>query len=691
MWVLPIFLFLQLALALWGTYYDFAQGKIYVLLRNNDMVSLNFSITGFDDLSKYSTYTLDEIDLQNNQEILTMASPPENSTIFLHSSTLYAFSSSVQDSDYDVCGDGVFQLLKYDGGQDEWLSASDNLTFSDVNDISYYAGSLVFVSDTTSTVYIYGGQCPSSGDVTNRMLSFDLDTYSFANISTLTKPQAFYGAGSLWAPNPQNLLVVGGRASSGWLSMSQLATWNFGSGWLSVQAEQNSTNTITLRTYPLLLPVFSELSDNSTQTFTSDYKVSSVIMAGGTLSGDSDDSLWLKLSLTSNEYTWSVMENEFDPSEVLGAAAIFNTLVVVNSTSSTTKRDGLTSYKLSLYDLSDLLTTVSSLKSNTEQKSSSSSDSNSSSTTTIVVATVVPILTVAIIAVLAFWFWKKRNSSDTHSELHTVDYPLGHFRAISDQSYDPLRPTHLNVYRHQNDSASTLEVGSMDSWVRKRQEYDAKRLRTLKRHSFLASNETLNGHLVGELPEVSDDRFGERIRERYSNRFDESENEDLAISEDFGEEFDVNFEGSDICSQSEDTGETSRNSEKRCLAEKHEATENQTEKEKFGDTRVPERPERPGIVTSPSKLPRVNQLQKSFLYSLTPPQLPQLRKISRLDPGFIDLGQLGTSEENIDLDSCDEDMDVQVLVSSKRKSVLRVMNPDSALQMSEEIRQRTPS
>lgn len=691
MWILPIFLLLQLALALWGTYYDFAQGKIYVLLRNNDMVSLNFSITGFDDLSKYSTYTLDEIDLQNNQEILTMASPPENSTIFLHGSTLYAFSSSDQDSDYDVCGDGVFQLLKYDGGHDEWLSASDNLTFSDINDISYYAGSLIFVSDTTSTVYIYGGQCPSSGEVTNRMLSFDLDTYSFANISTLTKPQAFYGAASLWAPNPQNLLVVGGRASSGWLSMSQLATWNFGSGWLSVQVEQNSTDSISLRTYPLVLPVFSELSDNSTQTFTSDYKVSSVIMAGGTLSGDSDDSLWLKLSLTSNEYTWSVMENEFDASEVLGAAAIFNTLVVVNSTSSTAKRDGLTSYKLSLYDLSDLLTTVSSLKSNTEQKTSSSSGSDSSSTTTIVVATVVPVLAVAIIAVLAFWFWKKRNSSDTHSELHTVDYPLGHFRAISDQSYDPLRPTYLNVYRHQNDSASTLEVGSMDLWVRKRQEYDAKRLRTLKRHSFLASNETLNGHLVGELPEVSDERFGERIRERYSNRFDESENEDenedLAISEDFGEDFDVNFEGSDICSQSGDE-------KKRELTERNETTENENGNEngdKIGEPKVLEKPERPGIVTSPSKLPRVNQLQKSFLYSLTPPQLPQLRKISRLDPGFIDLGQLGTSEENIDLDSCDEDMDVQVLVSSKRKSVLRVMNPDSALQISEEIRQRTPS
>lgn len=48
-------------------------------------------------------------------------------------------------------------------------------------------------------------------------------------------------------------------------------------------------------------------------------------------------------------------------------------------------------------------------------------------------------------------------------------------------------------------------------------------------------------------------------------------------------------------------------------------------------------------------------------------------------------------EDRDDSSSCDEAMDVQVLVSSKRKSVLRVVNPDQQSQDSNSIRQRTPS
>lgn len=56
--------------------------------------------------------------------------------------------------------------------------------------------------------------------------------------------------------------------------------------------------------------------------------------------------------------------------------------------------------------------------------------------------------------------------------------------------------------------------------------------------------------------------------------------------------------------------------------------------------------------------------------------LPTIRKVLRLDPGFIAM----------DTQSLDENVDVQVLVLSKRKSVLRVVNPDV-----ESLRQRAPS
>lgn len=635
MWahIFVIAFWLNMAFAQWGTYYSFSDGRIYMRLTNNDMVALNFSITGFDNLDKYSHYSLADVNLQQSQVVSTLSLPPANSSVFLYNSELYAFTSSVQEIQYDVCGDGVLQLLKYDSLHNTWVAASDNLTFSDVDNISYYAESSYLVTDEYSTIYIYGGRC-SSGDVTNRMLSFDMDTMTFANISTSTKPQPFYGASSLWAPNPQNLLVIGGKASTGWINMYQLATWNFQSGWLFELAKQSDASTTRSRTNPLVLPVFAPLSDNSTSTFTNNYKVNSVLTIGGDTSGGSLSG-WEMLSLSSNEWTWAALNTSVDARDVLGAAVIFDTLVVVNGSSLST-RDISSSYTLSLYNITSLLEPVTDIKSNTIAAKQSPSGSSSSTTVKAVVGVLVPLAALSLVAVGVLYYLKRRSSNDK-SDLHTVDYPLGHFRTALDNSYDPLRPHAL--YKNNNETASTLEVGSIDSWVRKRQEYDAKRLRTIKRHSYLASNETLNGHLIdrSEQPEIDDDGSLDELGGSRSSR-------EGRLSGETGDREAADRDGRDIAAQ---------------------------EMSQVG-------------TYSPMK-----KLHKSFSYSHTPPHLPKIKK-SRLDPGYIDLGEMVLTEENIDdSDSFDEDMDVQVLVSSKRKSVLRVMNPDK--EDSVEIRLRAPS
>lgn len=608
-------------------------------LKNNDMVALNFSITGFDDLDKYSQYSLPDVNIHQNQVVSTLSLPPANSSVFLYNASLYAFTSSIQDTDYDVCGDGVLQLLRYDSNDNSWIAASDTLTFSDVNDISFYAYSSYLVTDQSSTIYIYGGRC-SSGEVTNRMLSFDMDTMMFSNISTSTKPQAFYGASALWAPNPQNLLVIGGKSSAGWINMYQLATWNFQSGWLFQLAKLSDTSTMSSRTNSLVLPVFSPLSDNSTSTFISDYKVNSVLTIGGD-TGSGASANWSMLSLSSNEWTWAEMTTSVNVNDVLGAAVIFDTLVVVNG-SSFSKRDTSASYTLSLYNISNLLAQVTDVKSNTIETSNSSSGTSTS--VKVAIGVLVPLAVISLIACGALFYFKKR-ADHQQNDLNTVDYPLGHFRTALDNSYDPLRPHSL--YKNSNDTGSTLEVGSIDLWVRKRHEYDAKRLRTLKRHSYLASNETLNGHLIDrrEQPEIDDDDSLGEGRVSESRLSAEGSDSRVSREDDLGEARDSkDHEGTDIVSQ---------------------------EVPQVGNY-------------SPRKV-----LHKSFSYSHTPPQLPHIKK-SRLDPGYIDLGQMMMTEENIeDSDSFDEDMDVQVLVSSKRKSVLRVMNPDE--EDAVEIRLRAPS
>lgn len=578
------------ALAQWGTFYAFGDGQIYMHLKNNDLISLNFSITGFSNLDQYSSYSEDEINISNNQKVTLLRLPPTNSSVFLYHSDLYAFTAGDRNSEFDLCGNGVFQLLKYDSNLDSWGSAGDNMTFSGVNDVSFYTRSTYLVGDS-STVYIYGGDC--SGTATSRMLSFDMESFSFSNISTSTKPTAFYGASSLWAPNPQNLLVIGGRANLGWISMLQMASWNFNSGWLFSLAKQNGT--IESRVEPLALPVFSALSDNSTTTFANDYKPSAVLLLGGE-NGDSADPEWAKLSLHTNEWSWEALTTALDLDEVLGAATIFNTLVIVNSSSS--KRD--TSYLLNLYDISNNFEIVSSLKSALSTKPSSSLSSGTTITQKALIGTLVPLAAIALVAALGMFLWKRKMKAEDES-VFEGDYQLGHFRTALEPHYSSIQPAAL--YHHHNDTGSTLEVASMESWVRKRQEFDTKR-RTLIRHSFLASNETLNQ------AEVEEDR------------------KEL----------------------------------------------------------LPLAPPKAAFPT------RMSHLTKSFSYSHTPPSLPFVKRRAKHDPSYIGLEDLEFTEENIDepeTSSLDEEMDVQVLVSSKRKSVLRIVNPDVSGE--EEIRQRTPS
>lgn len=609
MWstVLSFAALLNICVAQWGTFYSYLDGKIYLLLKNNDLVSLNFSITGFDDLSQYSTLTTDEVNIQSGQQVSTLSLPPSNSSLFMYQDTLYAFMpSDTVDQEYDLCGAGVLTLIKYDATEDSWTPETDDLVFSNIDDNSFYSAATYLVPADSPSIYIYGGKCDTTGESSSRLISFNMETKTFANISTATKPQSFYGASNLWAPNPQNQLVIGGKSLLGWINMKQLATWNFESGWLFELVRLNGTSSISSRTDPLVLPVFGILKDNSSETFVNDYLVSSVLVVGGNSTGTPDPK-FAKIAVNSNQWYWESLDPGFDLSSVMGAAAIFNTLVIVNETLSLVKRDGSTTYTLELYDITDSFSAVSNLKSNTKTVGSQTS-SSISTVTKAVTGTLVPLAALAVIGAVGLFLWKRKKANSLNEADEgpiDFDYQLGHFRTVLDQQNALLTPAPLNIYRLSNDTASTLDDASIDSWVRKRQEFDAKRLRTLKRHSYLASNETL-----GEV--VDDQDLNEMVQ-----------------------------------------------------------------------------------ILDVLQLPgRVHQLRNSYSFSNTPPQLPQVKRKSRLDPGYIDLADLSHTLENIDDDSdhsLDELMDVQVLVSSKRKSILRIVNPDLASEDNDSLRQRTPS
>lgn len=447
---------LAVAAAQWGTYYLFSDGRIYLRLSDNGLVALDFSLSA------------NGPDYANNQHVAALSPPPPELGLFVYNQSLYAFSASRQGEQFDRCGSGVFQLQRYDAGTDGWVAAGTQMTFANVNDVLFYEDSLYFASETEKVVYIYGGRCNQTGLATNRMLAFDMETHAFSNISTAAQPQSFYGGASVWAPEPQNTLVVGGRLNEGWLSMYQLATWNFALGWLLRAVLKNGT-ALAARKNALAVPVFSPLGDNSTATFLSHYRPSAVLLIGGDGAHGPATPGWLALALTANEWAYQDFDPRFGPGEIAGAAAIFNVLVVVNATS---KRDGL--YQLNLYDLNRNLALVQSLK------ESIAHAKRHRGSKAVIIGTVVP-LAALLFAVGGWLLWRRKRRVHEHESIMEQDYHLGEY---------PF-----------NDSVLTLEAASMDLWVKKRQEWDAQRLR--KHSSFLASNETLSVPDASALPPLS--------------------------------------------------------------------------------------------------------------------------------------------------------------------------------------------
>ena len=611
----------------WKTLYSYETGKIYLHLKNNELISLNFSIVN-KDMTDYS----------NNQEIETLTSPPVNSTLFLLNDELYALKSEYSENDSkDICGDGELSIIKYDQDNNFWNEESIiEFDFDDVSDDSFYQYPTILTSPSyNNTIYVYGGEC--NGTISNRLISLDFDTGKVNNITTSTKPQAFYGASNILAPIPQTQLIIGGKLNQGWLNMYQLATWDFISGWSFRPVNKLSNNeVVNSRIFPLLLPIFNPVTNIS--TVNDDLKIDQVLMIGGeTGTEDYEDlsPIYAKLSMVSNAWVWNTTQTEYNLSyaDIIGAATIFNTLIVINSTDSNTNKrsdNGNNSgYRLSLYDV-DTFEPVKSLKENTQSillnSNSSKSSDDHHTTGKIVLGTILPIAAI-VLGIFVFFYLRRRRRKqkqleEEQQQYNEIDYKYGYL--------PPPDSIPRPIYHQLNDSNSTLSGASIDSWMKKRQDYDKRKLR----NSYLASNDTLN--IVND----------EETNVSESN--EEHDHEQL-------EEQDL---GTSIPLLSPLTKTTTSFS-----------------------------PPLTSISSSaPPQHKKIKILKKSISFTNSPPVSPiskfkryqSLRGARSSDALIAEDPQDDDAQEGIhsDATSLDDQMDVQVLVSSKRRSILRVVNPD---------------
>ncbi|KAI5962476.1 uncharacterized protein KGF55_003552 [Candida pseudojiufengensis] len=574
----------------WKTLYSYNTGLIYLHLKNNDLLQLQFDLDGQFNKSN---------NLVNNQQLTTLPPPPLGTSLFLVNDTLYGLTSTNTSLKSNSCEDGSISIIKY--LDDSW----DNEINLDIDDgfvdSSFYQHSTILTSDNEETIYIYGGVCSSTETITNRLISINLTNGTIANISTSTKPQPFYGASNILAPNLQSQLVIGGESNQGWLNMYQLATWNFDSGWSfkQVHSSTSESTTVNTRAFPLTLPIFKPNSNIN------NFNIDQILMIGGEMNDKISSPIYSNLQMNTNTWSWnSDIQNNINFDEILGAATIFSTLVVINSTTDLkNKRMTSQGYQINLYD-AETFKPVEDVKTNTQIPNKSPT---SNSREKIILGTVIPISIVSLILglLLFYYFYKKRNSHQKEDEIpyNEIDYKFDYLNQQPPSIHDNPIYIHLD-----NDSSSTLSgAGSMDSWKRKRLDFDNnKKLR----NSYLASNETLN---------IIDD----------------------------------------------------------------ESIENPT-------TLDP-------VVIHKS----VRNLKKSFSFTNTPPTSPTLQKDTPTQPKLKSL-RLTNSEqllpnsepndnESFLSDDDNQNIDAQVLVSSKRRSILKIMNPDMNEDIEDKLRQRIPS
>jgi hypothetical protein len=473
-------------LGAWDALYSPSSPYAYIRLQTNEIVPIYIAAD-------------ENVSIEDQQAIDTVIDPPTsgNYSLALANSELFAL--------YPGDGDKL-RISQLNSTSKGWNSISYNTTLK--SNIEYYEGSTIMASNDVGedyqSVYIYGGVY--NGSVTDRLLEFNPNTKRLNEIVSSVSPTSFYGAGSsVMDSEGTSNIVIGGKADNGWVSMFQVAIWEY-RAW-TFKAVSDSSFSVNSRVNPLVLPVF----DNNT--------VDSFLVIGGELGDDFASPYVMSLNIA-NEWKWSNMTSvgEFDIDESLGGVVINNTLVSV-SVSNSKKRDE--PYMLKLYDVKnfesvDVLnvqsvkdaeasstassdepeasSSSSSASSVTATSSSSSSASNQGKTTeadekekqkTIGIAVSVSLVSLAIVSLILYIIFKKfqkspilmDNSSGSDSSSNTADY----FKEISD-----------------------LDNQSISSWNFKRDEYERGKIASTANTATITFEEDHNN---ASKPRKSVDQF----------------------------------------------------------------------------------------------------------------------------------------------------------------------------------------
>lgn len=576
-WLLPFIVALNT-----NTLYSITKNKIYVSLTNGELISLDYSISG---------------DIAVSEDSLeVLKAPSSNTSLFLVNDTLYGMNGD---------NDGKMTLVQYNAEADDWQTIK--LKCDGINDDWYYSDSSYLTSLDSNEVYVYGGI--KDDDITNRLISVDLTTNKVSNITTSAKPQPFYGSSNLLAPFSSSQLLIGGESVGGWLNMYRLATWNFESGWSFQTVSQLNNTDISPRINLLILPIFNKLANNSLEEINNDYEVNKILIIGGETGDSVVSPSAVYLDTSGNDWVYEKTNNVLDIQDYLGFVTVFDNVITI--TEDSVKRDG---YSLKYFDLDfNSLKTFQVPKSETKTE-----DTTESIQKKAILGTVIPVCALLAIITGGYFIMKKRKQQKLEKELNELNYHFeNNYKVDNSGEYIGYQP---NLF----DSNSTLDVNSIDSFVKKRQEFKSK---------FMTSQETLNNEYPAIDKHISTD--DEVIPSpKPTKTFSKLNKHVIKLRN--------SMSFSNLPSP-----------EKRTLLDDEASIENFT----------------------PTSSPRKLQIHKTPLIIGIGIGLEDFKS---LDPNKLDEKPIEMyDDDEYDSENSLDNFDVQVLVSSKRRTTLKVVNPDA--------------
>lgn len=470
--LLLLFLKSLAAVAAWATLYSSSNDVAYLHLRNNAVLQIS----------------ADDAGAPNR-----LPDPPNNATLVLtlDDRLLAFYGTSFCDS---------LKVVQYNSTNKAWNPIS--VTGFVPN---YLSQSIYMTSPSSELVFIYGGRNLSSACHTSyiqdpstiydsrisyiasdEIKAFNVTDNSYKSIKTASSPTAMFAAGVMRMPSASSSLLVGGKAQNGWIGMNQLALWEY-SSWTFISTANSAR--VDSRTNPLVLPLSSPAGQLSSKA------TNSSIVLGGRVNSHVSLPYIVGLDLDPvSGWSWNADLNQtLIPSteKILGAVTFENTLITITDKESETKdtedvierRDVDLNYQINYFDMTSWTTTngftpsASSTDTTASESTSaathptpsnndeSSSSSQGATTKKIALSTVLPVSFFFVGAALTGIFLYRRKKRKEEN-LIPVPRPLSLSPYLNGAS--SLEQQMLN----SRSSGPDRDTASFQSWTEKRRIYE---------------------------------------------------------------------------------------------------------------------------------------------------------------------------------------------------------------------------